>query len=578
MATSAFKSTSRRATAAEHNPPPSAAAAASRRRSHSVSAVSRKTQLPFDDNTLISTEFSNSRDNPLFWATSSSSPDKEESGKISEIASSNNKKSSSLSTRNARNGNNSSISVSEQRGRSATRSSGDKNGIGRSLSRARGRSVSRAPCTGAYEDGKEQEVVTSTVAWNRNEIKKIDNGVKRTNSVRSRSAIRGCRNNAGTTATQIQATEWSEDDSAYSLQISNLEDGISIGSLSEAEEKTIKAVCEDLKLMGKKGGGDMPPGEIYASVRSEVRRAISDIQNDLESVLLSVIRIQACQRNNANIVAATSVAVIPSGVVNPEPVELISDIRREYAMKLEESEERARKLRADLAVEEHRGQELDRILKEILLEPKTSDIQRSRRGRRTSNERKRMSKRLTDEAMAYFDECVSLSTFDSSDFSASEDPPYSSVGGAVYAGASSLVRASPSTSCCYDQGSDLHQKQIFGGEVQFYSCEDSGPTANSSSAEPGSTQLYQFSFADKKSENVGPKEDIRNYIRNFERGAKKDLDFEETLSYYDAGEYSAHGHRESVLIDRVLYSSRIESGGLILCGGAVPFLPFASVM
>ncbi|KAK4410852.1 hypothetical protein Sango_0158200 [Sesamum angolense] len=551
MATSAFKSTSRRATAAEHNPPPPAAA--SRRRSHSVSAVSRKTHLPFDDNTLISTEFSNSRDNPLFWATSSSSPDKEESGKISEIAS---------------------------KGRSATRSSGDKNGIGRSLSRVRGRSVSRAPCKGAYEDGKEQEVVTSTVARNRNEIKKIDNGVKRTNSVRSRSAIRGCRNNAGTTVTQIQATEWSEDDSAYSLQISNLEDGISIGSLSEAEEKTIKAVCEDLKVRsvctlniygyffnGEERGGDMPPGEIYASVRSEVRRAISDIQNDLES---------ACQRNNANIVAATSVAVMPSGVVNPEPVELISDIRREYAMKLEESEERARKLRADLAVEEHRGQELDRILKEILLEPKTSDIQRSRRGRRTSNERKRMSKRLTDEAMAYFDECVSLSTFDSSDFSASEDPPYSSVGGAVYAGASSLVRAGPSTSCCYDQGSDLHHKQttlcfmvhtfpmndetIFGGQVQFYSCDDSGPTANSSSTEPGSTQLYQFSFADKKSENVGPKEDIRNYIRNFERGPKKDLDFEETLSYYDAGEYSAHGHRESVLIDRVLYSSRIESG------------------
>ncbi|KAL0429493.1 UNVERIFIED_CONTAM: hypothetical protein Sradi_0575300 [Sesamum radiatum] len=568
MATSAFKSTSRRATAAEHNVPPPAAAA-SRRRSHSVSAVSRRTHLPFDDNTLISTEFSNSRDNPLFWATSSSSPDKEESGKISEIASSNNEQSSSSSTRSARNGNNSNNSVREQRGRSATRSSSDKNGIGRSLSRVRGRSVSRAPCKGAYEDRNEQEVVASRVGWTRNEIKKIDSGINRTNSVRDRSEIRGCRNKAGTTVTQIQATEWSEDDSACSLQISNLEDGISIGSLSEAEEKTIKAVCEDLKLMGEKRGGDMPPGEIYATVRSEVRRAISDIQNDLES---------ACRRNNANTVAASSVAVMASDLVNPEPVELISDIRREYAIKLEESEERARKLRADLAVEEHRGQELDRILKEILPEPKTSGIQRSRRGRRTSNERKRMSKRLTDEAMAYFDECVSLSTFDSSDFSASDDPPYSSVGGAVSAGASSLIRASPNISCSYDQGSDLHQKQIFGGQVQFYSCEDSGPTANSSSVEPGSTQLYQFSFADKKSENVGPKEDIRNYIRNFERGAKKDLDFEETQSYYDAGEYSAHGRKESVLIDRVLYSSRIESGGLILCGGAVPFLPFASVM
>ena len=39
-----------------------------------------------------------------------------------------------------------------------------------------------------------------------------------------------------------------------------------------------------------------------------------------------------------------------------------------------------------------------------------------------------MSKRLTDEAMAYFDECVSLSTFDSSDFSSPEDPPINLVG------------------------------------------------------------------------------------------------------------------------------------------------------
>lgn len=34
-----------------------------------------------------------------------------------------------------------------------------------------------------------------------------------------------------------------------------------------------------------------------------------------------------------------------------------------------------------------------------------------------------MSKRLAEDAMAYFDECVSLSPFDSSDFSSQEDPP-----------------------------------------------------------------------------------------------------------------------------------------------------------
>lgn len=47
-----------------------------------------------------------------------------------------------------------------------------------------------------------------------------------------------------------------------------------------------------------------------------------------------------------------------------------------------QSEERSRKLREDLAVEEHRGQELDRILREILPDPKSSAIRRSRRERR----------------------------------------------------------------------------------------------------------------------------------------------------------------------------------------------------
>lgn len=38
-----------------------------------------------------------------------------------------------------------------------------------------------------------------------------------------------------------------------------------------------------------------------------------------------------------------------------------------------------------------------------------------------------MSRHLAEEAMNYFDECVSISTIDSSDFSSLEDPQASSV-------------------------------------------------------------------------------------------------------------------------------------------------------
>ncbi|KAL8061791.1 hypothetical protein ABFX02_02G107100 [Erythranthe guttata] len=484
MATSAFKSTSRRGTAAEPKAPPSSAAA-SRRRSHSVSAVSRKSYPPLNNSTPIAADFSNSRDNPLFWATSSSPPDGEENGNTAAIATRDNKQPCSPSARNSTNGNGGSIkSVGERRGRSITRSFSENNGIGRSLSRVRGRSVSRAPSKGAYESENEQVMVAS--------IKKIGNGMNRNSVVKNRVEKRGHAKGRGVISSQNRATEWSEDDSACSLQISNLEDGISVGSLSEVEE------------------------------------------------------LSAFRCNNVKSVTATNVARKPSDLVNPETVELISDIRREYSTKLEESEERARKLREDLAIEEQRGQELDRVLTEILPDPKTCAIQRSRRERRTSKERKRMSKRLSEEAMSYFDECVSLSTFDSSDLSASED---------LFVGVSSLLDASPTTSFCYDQ------KQV----QPLYNREDSVLTS----------QFYEFSFADKKPKNAESEEEIKNYIKKLERGTKRNDDLEATISYYDAGEYTGV---ESVLMDRVMYKSSIESGGLLLCGGAISVFPFGSVM
>ncbi|KAL7157890.1 hypothetical protein ABFS83_02G106600 [Erythranthe nasuta] len=481
MATSAFKSTSRRGTAAEPKAPPSSSAAASRRRSHSVSAVSRKSHPPLNNSNPISADFSNSRENPLFWATSSPPPAGEENGTTAAIAARNNKQPHSPNTRNSTNGNGgSSKSVSEQRGRSITRSFSENNGIGRSLSRVRGRSASRAPSKGAYESENEQVMVAS--------IKKIG----RNSVVKNRVEKRGHAKGRGVISSQNRATEWSEDDSACSLQISNLEDGISIGSLSEVEE------------------------------------------------------LSAFRSNSVKSVTDTNVARKPSDLVNPGTVELISDIRREYSTKLEESEERARKLREDLAIEEQRGQELDRVLTEILPDPKTSAIQRSRRERRTSKERKRMSKRLSEEAMSYFDECVSLSTFDSSDLSASED---------LFVGASSLLDASPTTSFCYDQ------KQV----QQLYNREDSVLTS----------QFYEFSFVDKKPKSIESEEEIKSYIKKLERGTKRNDNLEATISYYDAGEYSGV---ESVLMDRVMYKSRIESGGLLLCGDAISFFPFGSVV
>ena len=66
-----------------------------------------------------------------------------------------------------------------------------------------------------------------------------------------------------------------------------------------------------------------------------------------------------------------------------------------------------------------------------------------------------------EEAMAYFDECVSLSTFDSSDFSSPEDPPLNIVGGTTPVGNGVFsLQASSGVSAIDSSGSCFKDKQV----------------------------------------------------------------------------------------------------------------------
>lgn len=330
------------------------------------------------------------------------------------------------------------------------------------------------------------------------------------------------------------------------LQTQNCDDAVSTASSGfGCDEKTIKAVCEQKCVQRNQPG----VGDIYETVRSEVRRAISEIQIDLES---------AIHKSNATAITVTDMVDIHPDLINPNTVELAFEIRREYAKKLEESEERARRLRADLAVEEHRVRELDRILREVLPYPKTPNVQKSRPARKSSIERKRMSKRLAEDAKAYFDECVSLSTFDSSDFSSQEDPPLSLVG-----------PPTPSRSRISLTEELGTQEQSHDVILQPPASIDSTKTIHgqvSSTADSKETDSKPcFSFAQKPYESTTLHNDIQQYIKKFEKNVSK-LPTVRT-NYGDLGDYSFQSSAESLLIDRVLLKSRIESGSFLHCSG-----------
>ncbi|XP_052192202.1 uncharacterized protein LOC127801280 isoform X2 [Diospyros lotus] len=559
MASSAFRSTSRRgnASSSEKSSPKKVPI----RRSHSVSAVPRAHSHHLD----IASEYLNKRDNPLFWSTTA-----EDKPIETEVEAATDKQIDDKTQR--------------PRGRSVTRRTTHPTvnqnvpAASAAISR-RHRSVSRGHYAASESEVERDSAISSNY---RNKSSSTVAGKTLDKANLHRNATDVSRKSA-----ESRAFEPSDNSSSCS-QIPYLEDGISMASLSGAEERTINAVCEQMKSFqgDVQGGADAAASGIYETVRSEVRRAISDMQNDIEN---------AMRRNNATANLSSSVADVPPDLVNPGAVELLLDIRREYARKLEESQERATKLRADLAVEEHRGQELNRILKELLPDPKISNRQKSRVGRKNSSERKKMSKRLTEEAMAYFDECVSISTFDSSDFSAPEDLPLNLIGatttvGGGGGGAASLAQGSPSIwSSCSLNSHPNHKQESASCDLFVHSRLDSGLTATSSSNEPSKNQAsvggnaaewgrrLQFSYSHKPAKNVGLQEDVRNYVKAI---GKDDSNSDKSTSiYFDLEEY-LHGQAECFLFDRVLFSNRTDSGSLHLCGGGLPlsFSPFSSVI
>lgn len=518
------------------------------------------------------------RDNPLF-SSSNSPPAEVVDSKSDQIPATKLKATSAEDTR---------------RGRTVSRNADagePTSGIGRSLSRVdagrRHRSVSRHPVArgqyGNSESEVEQEDCLLVNYKGGNNLNTTANNGKKSGLVRSSSDMLDqmkCWRTPSDQSFAFQFPEGSTTNLSY-LRTPDREDGVSTNSFSEAEEKTIKAVCEQMKSrQGDRLGGDASAGGIYETVRSEVRRAISDIQNDLEN---------AMRRTNTTAIASASVTDIPPDLVSPGAVELVSDIRREYAKKLEQSQERARKLREDLEIEEHRQLELSRILKEVLPVPKTSNVPKSRPGRKSSIERRKMSKRLNEEAMAYFDECVSLSTFDSSDFSSPEDPSLDTVASTPAIGSAALPRASSIMSATYSPNSCLDDDQ----EDWFTRGQDAVDlTASSSSKEQPQAQESlmssdkilgrKFSFSCRPSESVEFQEDIMKYVRNFEKGMEKvNLNAQTvTRNHYDLDEYNLGASQQNLLFDRVFFKNRIEFGSLLLCGGGIAFSSshFASIM
>ncbi|KAL9224908.1 hypothetical protein vseg_000889 [Gypsophila vaccaria] len=576
------------------------------RRSRSVSAYPRT-------NLDIPSEFANTRDNPLYWADG---PDESESGPIEGV-------SSNFDYSNGRVDGGGGGATS--RGRSATRNSGCFGGGGRSLStvgvdRPRWRSPSQGLPRWNYEherkqgsgsnfrstgktatnknqrlrDGKNtlvrsasdiSEVLKGSNTWSNQhpafetsddstvtlserdqESRTLSN--LRSNEIvlnRNQSLLHGksklVRSSSDLSEVLIGYSTWSsqhpvletEDDSAVSSTCNS--ETSTRPSILEVEERTLKPVSEQIKVIHWEDT-DGAEGAILETVRTEVRRAISDIHKDLKDAIL---------RSDSDIISGSIYSNIAPEASNANTVELVSDFREEFTRELEECEERTRKLRAELAVEEHRELELNQILSDMIPEPETPQLLKPCSIRKGSAVRRTMSKCLEEEAMAYFDECVSISSFDDSDFSSLEDPPSRkatvSKPGDVSGGANRKnIALSLET-----QDFIHHTPLILSNKV---------PNLSTSGISNDSGRRLQFSFTSTPSVSLSREQGIQNYLKNFSNDKDQETMTSSVLRPVPRKSemYDTEMPVEKYLLDKMMFRSRIESGGMLLCGGGISYM------
>lgn len=194
-----------------------------------------------------------------------------------------------------------------------------------------------------------------------------------------------------------------------------------------------------------------------------------------------------------------------------------------------------------------------------------------------------MSRRLAEEAMNYFDECVSISTFDSSDFSSIEDPQPSSVippmGSSRFScndGLTLSVSHFPDNQPnCHEESDNQTQcsPSIMGPDLAISSCSgikadslfheknNHGDLVDFDTLQGGNAQ---YSFAHEPTETSGI-HDIRCYIKKFKKDPKESPEHVKVKSSYSADDNDLISSEESFLFDKVILKNRIESGRLLFC-------------
>ncbi|KAG6634993.1 uncharacterized protein LOC122281325 [Carya illinoinensis] len=205
----------------------------------------------------------------------------------------------------------------------------------------------------------------------------------------------------------------------YSSQSSVLTDdeGKEAHSSRRGIEKRTRAASTQKKA--ERPAADDVDSKLYAAMREELINSVEEIRMGLEQ--------EAAKMKTS--FSGSDDCLQPN---NSGALQTVSSIRKNYSTILEQTEKRKKDLLAKIVLEERRGRELSKIVNKLLPDPKKTAVEKPSGNRKRSNDRSRMSKRLTEEAEKYIEDFISnVKDTDISSLDGERSDTNSSLGGVI---------------------------------------------------------------------------------------------------------------------------------------------------
>ncbi|XP_042494221.1 uncharacterized protein LOC122073662 isoform X1 [Macadamia integrifolia] len=308
-------------------------------------------------------------------------------------------------------------------------------------------------------------------------------------------------------------------------------------------ERTVQAVYAQRKIEHPTADGEGTA--LYEAMRKELRHAVEEIRTELEQTMVKtrptvLVDGDCLQSSNSDVLQAVAI------------------IRKNYTSKLEQSEKRKQDLLAEIVVEEQRGRELSKIVRELLPDPeKAACIEKPSCARKGSNDRSRMSKCLTEEAEKYFEDFISnVEDTDISSFDGERSDASSTLGGTrprdymIHCGETETYGISTGSSL------PVEMDGVLLPWLRWEASNDHSPPLCKSREE---------ATTGKSNIHDAPLEVSSRGFRVPGSYLGHSANYGPSGSWFDRDEYPHFADNEDVLFECWRQRRRINSGGLILC-------------